>query len=87
MTESVRRQLDVLEAQLELVKAMLAALRASLVVPQAATIALPTHCDGVPESVCALRNEDARIDKASLTNPNAWVCRGCSVFSSNGLTT
>lgn len=81
------KQIGAIEAQIELLRVMVAALKHGLTPVPPVTLSLPSHCDGVPESVCGLRNEDARIDKASLTAPNAWVCRGCSVFSSNGLTT
>lgn len=51
-----------------------------------ARIELPAFCEGLPDRMCALRCEDARIDKASLTHPNRFLCRGCGAGSEDGIT-
>lgn len=86
---SLRATIDATRVSLELVSAQLAGFEA-LVKAKAAPTAreeLPAHCSGTPGSQCALRSEDARIEKASLTHPKAWICTGCRVYSENGITT
>lgn len=86
---SLRATIDATRVSLELVSAQLAGLEAHVkahAVPTARE-ELPAQCIGQPESQCALRHEEARIDNASLAHPKAWICQGCRVYSENGITT
>lgn len=83
----VLKHLDAIDAQLELLKVQLAALRHGLTPAPKVSISLPDHCQGIAEGQCGLRTDDARIDQASLTHPNRWVCNGCRVVSTDGVTT
>lgn len=47
---------------------------------------LPAFCEGIPDRMCALRSEDARIEKGSLVHPNRFLCRGCGAGSDDGIT-
>lgn len=51
-----------------------------------AHVELPAFCGGIPDRMCALRSEDARIDKASLSHPHRFLCRGCGAGSEDGIT-
>jgi hypothetical protein len=54
--------------------------------PKTARVELPEFCSGLPDRLCALRCEDARIDKASLAHPHRFMCRGCGAGSEDGIT-
>ncbi len=57
------------------------AIREQLERKPTATIELPERCHGIPESRCALAEEDARRSIGNFTNPNRWQCVGCGVRS------
>ncbi len=82
--EQSRVSLDLLSAQLAGFEAYVKAQHQQATAPKA-TIETHPHCAEHP-GACALRSEDARIEKGSLSNPNQWICKGCRCESHNGAT-
>lgn len=75
-------QLAVLDAQVAIVQMQVAGLRAACEAmakqtTPTVTVALPERCQGMRPAHCALQEPDARINRATLSDPNAWQCAGC----------
>jgi hypothetical protein len=45
--------------------------------PPIVTVELPGRCAGIPESKCALQDEDAKRSVGGFANPDAWMCMAC----------
>mgnify|MGYP001562569116 CR=1 FL=1 len=75
----IRAHLAAIDGQIELTKVQVMALRHALapwLVPTA-KLSLPDRCYGIASSRCALQEDDARIERGSFDQPNAWQCKGC----------
>ena len=44
-----------------------------------AEVDTPLRCKSVAASLCALRSEDARINRATFADPASWACKGCRI--------
>lgn len=40
---------------------------------------LPERCKSIDPSRCGLQDEDARMARGTMSDPNAWQCVGCRV--------
>lgn len=80
--EATRVQLELTAAQVAALKALAKAGCAK----ETAEQSLPSHCQAIVDSECGLRSEDARIDQATMSAPKKWVCKGCRVICTNGVT-
>lgn len=84
MNDVTQRHLESIGATLALLGAQMAALGHALnaqETPQAAP-RLP-RCQDVNPALCALTEDEARLDKRSFGAPNAWECRGCGHVGSD----
>lgn len=69
-------QLDVQKVQIAAIRQRLETLRMAEERPVVRQPDRPARCAGIPERVCALRNEDAQQDRSGF-GVSAWECRGC----------
>ena len=81
MSDVLKAHCDAIDASLGLLKVQLDAIRHAISVqPKPVTKTDPVRlerCRDVSPRLCAVLDDEARIDRRSFGNPNAWECAGC----------
>lgn len=81
MSIDLTPHLDALEAELQLALVRIGQMRQFIAAQKppvrVETPTLPERCADVAPVLCALRDEEARLTRASFGNPNGWQCVGC----------
>jgi len=83
LSDILKAHLDAIYASLGLLRVQVEAMRHAISSQRAK--AEPTRlprCQDVNPALCAIADDDARVDKRTFGNPNAWECRGCGHMGS-----